>query len=50
MGRAMENRKVDIDKNDEKRPLVGTWFSLGIVGVSILATYILLISIYMFRL
>ncbi|WP_342429904.1 cytochrome C oxidase subunit II [Neobacillus sp. FSL H8-0543] len=35
--------------NEQEAPLVGTWISVGVVGVVILATYIILFSLYMGR-
>jgi hypothetical protein len=34
---------------DHEAPLVGTWISVGVVGLVILATYIVLFGLFMDR-
>ena len=36
-------------KKEQETPLKGTWISVGVVGVVILAVYLLLYSLYMSR-
>lgn len=47
----MEPRKVNNEEklNGENDSKVGTWFSLGIVGLGILLTYFVLFGFYMDR-
>ena len=47
MATTKDNHKSKAGK--EEAPLVGTWISVGVVGVVILATYIVLFSLYMGR-
>ncbi|WP_183041081.1 hypothetical protein [Salipaludibacillus neizhouensis] len=35
---------------DDHGPQIGTWFSLGILGIVIFATFILMFSVYFARL
>ncbi|MCL6571031.1 MAG: hypothetical protein K6T88_05030 [Bacillus sp. (in: Bacteria)] len=49
MGSHKVNHKEKAGKEQES-PLVGTWISVGVVGVVIFAAYILLYGIYMARL
>lgn len=49
----MESTKAkQTDKTgiENESPLVGTWISVGVVGVVILATYLLLYGLFMARL
>lgn len=48
MGATKVNHKAKSGKKDEA-PLKGTWISVGVVGVVILATYLLLYGLYMAR-
>ncbi|MBI0579305.1 MULTISPECIES: cytochrome c oxidase subunit 2A [Bacillaceae] len=41
-------KKVN-QKKEQEAPLKGTWISVGVVGVVILATYLLLYGLYMSR-
>ncbi|MFT4414699.1 hypothetical protein ACLM5H_12640 [Fredinandcohnia humi] len=34
---------------EHDRPMIGTWISVGVVGVVILATYLLLFGLFMAR-
>ena len=36
-------------KEEHEAPLKGTWISVGVVGVVILATYLILYGLYMAR-
>jgi hypothetical protein len=49
MGSTKANHKEKTGQEHES-PLVGTWISVGVLGVVIFATYILLYGIYMARL
>lgn len=48
MGSSKANQKGKAGK-EHAQPLVGTWISVGVVGVVILATYLLLYGLYMAR-
>jgi hypothetical protein len=48
MGAAKGNNKKSSDEVHEA-PLKGTWISVGVVGVVILATYLLLYGLFMTR-
>ncbi|WP_332631956.1 hypothetical protein [Halalkalibacter flavus] len=45
----MEERQNKQEVMEEHEPRIGTWFSLGVVAASILATYLLMFSVYLAR-